>query len=103
MIKELQLMNQTRLNYNKSQNCDYSNNEVVAKILNDEACFFKMSKDDAMKVLSICGVSPSVAPQTYDELTSFDAFKTLATENKVSFNDPELLFTYDKFGNRKKC
>lgn len=103
MIKELQLMNQTRLNYNKSQNCDYSNNEVVAKILSDEACFFKMSKDDALKILLICGVSPSVASQTYAELTSFDAFKTLVSASKVSFGDPELLIAYDKYGKRKKC
>ncbi len=101
MIKELQLMNQTRLNYNKSQNCDYTNNEVVAKILNDEACFFKMSKDDALKILLICGVSPSVAPQTYAKLTSFDAFKALAAAGKVHFNAPELLVAYDNQGNRK--
>ena len=98
MIKELQLMNQTRLNYNKSQNCDYSNNVVVGKILEDEACFFKMNKDDALKILSICGVANSVAPQTYDELTSFKNFKSLVAVSKVRFGDPELMIKYDKSG-----
>ncbi len=101
MIKELQLMNQTRLNYNKSQKCDYSNNEVVAKILNDEACFFKMSKSDALKILSICGVSSDIASQMYEKLTNFDAFNALVSADKIHFDDSELLFAYDKYGNRK--
>ena len=93
-------MNQTRLNYNKSQNCDYSNNVVIGKILEDEACFFKMNKDDALKILSICGVASSVAPQIYDELTSFDAYKALVLSGDLNYNATELIITYDKSGNR---
>lgn len=46
-IKELRLMNDTTILYLKNTKQDYRRNIIIGKILEDEACFFKMEQDDA--------------------------------------------------------
>lgn len=99
MNKYLKLMNQTTIECNKKQNIDCKNNEIVSKILEDEACFFKLNKADALKVLRVCGVSEDAAQQTYAEMTSFGAFRALVDAELVDVSDPQLKFAYDKSGN----
>ena len=47
----IKIMNETTLEILKENKADYALNEKIQKYLQDEAIFFKISKQNAMKIL----------------------------------------------------
>lgn len=91
-------MNEANRELNKNQNLDCSQNDAVEKILEDNACFFKMSKEDAKKLLLTCGVEEQFLPVVYEGCIAYKRFKSLVECQELDVNDPELFFIYDENG-----
>ena len=56
-IQQVKLMNETTILYLKKLGKSTKRNEIVNNILEDEACFFKINKNDAYIILKDIGVS----------------------------------------------
>lgn len=83
-IEDIRLMNYASIEYNKIKGINNEANELINNLFEDKACFFKMSKDDAIMILTRVGVSKEVIEKTYMELISFDVYKRLIDEKKLS-------------------
>lgn len=97
IIEELKLMNYTKIDYLKELKKDYTRNKLIKELLKDEACFFKMNKEDAYLILQDIGVSANNLEETYSKLISTDEFYRLVRENKIQENDNEIKIKYKKY------
>lgn len=72
-IYDLRIMNDTLINYYK----DYEpqnekkllKHKIIQELLNNEKCFDKISKEDAIKILRDIGVSEPNVETTYEDIT----------------------------------
>lgn len=54
--RDLKLMNEAMVKYLESKEINNRRNVIIQDILDDEACFFKMNKSDALTILADIGV-----------------------------------------------
>lgn len=92
-LNELRIMNDTMIIYLKKLGIDCQRNNIVKNILEDDSCFYKMSKEDAILILKEIGVQSNIK-NIYDELTSSDLFYELYRNGKIDVNDNELIIKY---------
>lgn len=93
-LKELKIMNDTTIVYLKKMGKSCRRNEIIKKILNDDACFFKMEKEDAYIILEDIGVGKDKLKEIYLKLTSSDIYYNLLKNKKIKENDEELKINY---------
>jgi len=99
-FKDIQLMNEAQIAYLKKMGRSTKNNEIVEKILEDEACFFKMEKEDALRVLSQIGVAHDKLDKIYENMISKQQYYDLDNRGKINKDDKELKIKYEDFNSR---
>ena len=92
-LNELRIMNDTMIIYLKKLGIDCQRNNIVKNILEDDTCFYKMPKEDAILILKEIGVQNNIE-NIYAELTSSDLFYELYRNGKIDVNDNELIIKY---------
>lgn len=99
LIDELKVMNYSIIDCLKAKGISIKKNELIKEILKDEACFFKMEKEEAFVVLKNLKVSDDMLEETYKELTSKQEFYKLHNEGKINENDKDLKIKYEIYNN----
>lgn len=89
-IEVLKLMNYTKIDCLRAIGSDFKRNDLIRQLLKDEACFFKINKEDALLILKSIGVSEENLEKTYSEVTSKDLFMKLVEDKKVNKEDEDL-------------
>lgn len=69
-FSDIKLMNKSKINLLKTTGNITTRNEIIAKILENENCFFEMSKEDAYMILEDIGISKNKIPEIYEILIS---------------------------------
>ena len=92
-LNDLKIMNETMMAYLKKIGMNNQKNEFIQEIFKDEACFFKMDKDDAYLILHNIGIKENI-DTIYSELISNDVFYDLYKRGKIQENDKELVIKY---------
>lgn len=93
-LKQLKIMNDTMILYLKKLGLNCKRNEIIKQILKDEACFFKLDKNDAYIILEDIGIANDKVESIYSKLISSDEFYILLKNNKIKENDFELKIKY---------
>ena len=93
-IDELRIINDSNMLYLKRLNLDYTRNTILKNILDDDACFFKMSKEDAYSVLKDLNIVDDELEKTYQELISNKEFNKLVSNGIINIDDKELVIYY---------
>ena len=93
-LNELRLINEANIQYLKKVNENFKRNEIIKEILNDDACFFKMNKDEAYMLLSEIGILDEHIENIYQKLISTDEFYYLYKSKKIDLKDEEVLIKY---------
>ena len=93
-LNELRLINEANIQYLKKINENFKRNEIIKEILNDDACFFKMNKDEAYMLLSEIGILDEHIENIYQKLISTDEFYYLYKSKKIDLKDEEVLIKY---------
>lgn len=96
-IKQIDLMNDSMITYLKKIGEATQRNEIIKQILKDEACFFKIEKEDAYIILKDIGVSQEQVDSVYLKLISSDNFFDLVRKGKINENEPDLKVKYSKY------
>lgn len=96
-IEHLRMLNETEIIYNKKQNLSLEKNEIIEKLLADDAIFFKIPKDDAYLILKKLGIPDDKLYTNYASLISYDEYQKLVNENKLS--KEEIIFNIDDLYN----
>lgn len=96
-INELKIMNDTMIVYLKKIGMNCKRNEIISNILKDEACFFKLEKEDACIILQDIGIDTEHIEETYSKLTSSSTFYDLLNNKKINENDTELKIKYKTY------
>lgn len=99
LIDELKVMNYSIIDCLKVKGISIKKNELIKEILKDEACFFKMEKDEAFVVLKNLKVSDNMLEDTYKDLTSKQEFYKLYNDGKINENDKDLKIKYEIYNN----
>ena len=92
-LNNIKIMNETMITYLKRIGRDSYRNETIKEILKDEACFFKMDKEDAYLILQDVGIKENI-DTIYSELISNDVFYDLYKRGKIKESDRELIIKY---------
>lgn len=95
-LKELRLMNDTMIKYLKNMGMNTKRNEIIKKILNDDACFFKMNKENAYIILQDIGISKEKIASMYLKLVSSDEYYYLQKAGKIK-EDEDLIIKHKKY------
>lgn len=95
-LDEIRIMNDTMINYLKKLGINAKRNETIKKIFEDDACFFKMNKTDAILILNEVGIKENIE-EIYSNLISHDTFYDLYNNKKIDDADPELVIKYKIF------
>ncbi len=95
-LDEIRIMNDTMINYLKKLGINAKRNETIKKIFEDDACFFKMNKTDAILILNEVGIKENIE-EIYSNLISHDTFYYLYNNKKIDDADPELVIKYKIF------
>ena len=83
----IKVMNESMLRLKKDKNEDYTVHEKVKEVLNDETVFFKITKENAYKVLDSIGVAEDKMEETYKKLISKDMYDRLVKKGKIKPGD----------------
>ena len=97
-LNEIKIMNNTMIIYLKKLGISYQRNEIIKKILEDDACFFKMNKEDAFLILSEVGIKDNIE-EIYAKLISSDLYYNLYKKGKIDENNDELVVKYETYDN----
>lgn len=65
----IKVMNEAMLRLKKSKNEDCTENEKIKEFLNDKDFFLKISRDEALNVLSCVGIVDEKLDEAYQKLT----------------------------------
>ncbi len=98
-LKEIELMNETTIAYLKKMGVDSKRNEIIKQILQDEACFFKMNREDAYIILKDVGISNKIE-EIYTGLISKEEYYHLQQSGKIHDYD-ELKIKYDSYNEKE--
>lgn len=93
-LNEVKIMNDTMILYLRKLGMSYKRNEIIKKILEDEACFFKMNKEDAYVILNDVGIQNENIDNVYSKLISNDLYYDLYKHGKIDENNDELVVRY---------
>ena len=96
-LNEIRIMNDTMIVYLKKMGINYQRNELIKKILSDDACFFKMNKEDAFAVLGSVGIRDNIE-EIYEKLISSDVYYDLYQKGIINENGSELIIKYQIYG-----
>lgn len=99
LIDELKIMNYSIIDCLKVKGISVKKNELIKEILKDEACFFKMEKEEAFVILKNLKVSDDMLKDTYKELTNKQEFYRLYNYGKINENDENLKIKYEIYNN----
>lgn len=101
-MNDMRFLNNVTILFNNKKGISTVPNYLIQKLFEDEACFFKMSKEDAMQILGIIGMMEVGHEKNYLKLTSFKMYKelvekgALSPEEVVFENNYELTDVFDK-------
>ena len=95
-IQQVKLMNETTILYLKRLGKSTKRNEIVNNILEDEACFFKINKNDAYIILKDIGVSESNLDEVYSELISKNNYYDLQNRGIINKNSEDIIIRYNE-------
>ena len=95
-IQQVKLMNETTILYLKKLGKSTKRNEIVNNILEDEACFFKINKNDAYIILKDIGVSESNLDEVYSELISKNNYYDLQNRGIINKNSEDIIIRYNE-------
>lgn len=96
-LQEIKLMNETMIVYLKKIGQSSKRNEIISNILKDDACFFKINKDDAFMILEDVGISKDKINNIYLNLISSDTYYYLKEIGKINENDKNILVKYKNY------
>lgn len=96
-IQQLKILNDTTILYLKKLGKDYKRNQIIRKILKDDACFFKMEKEDACTILQDIGITEDEVELVYSNLISSNNYYTLQKTGKIRDDDKEILVKYNNY------
>lgn len=91
----IKVMNEAMLRLKMSKNEDCKKNEQIKEFLKDEALFFKIKKETAMKVLDSVGVNKEKLEETYKKLTEKNMYDKLIRKGKIDPKDDSLTVRYN--------
>ena len=83
----IKVMNEAMLRLKKSKNENYVINDKIKKYLEDEALFFKIKKDSAIKILTCVGVAEDKLEVTYLKLIRKEMYDKLIKNGKIKATD----------------
>ena len=99
LIDELKVMNYSMIDCLKGKGISVKKNELIKEILKDEACFFKMNKEEALIVLRNLNVSNEMLEETYKKLIDRQEYYRLFNAGKIDVNDKDLKIQYEQWRN----
>lgn len=91
----IKVMNEAMLRLKKSKNEDYTKNEKIKEFLQDEAIFFKIRKEMALKVLISVGVNEEKLEETYQKLITKNMYENLIRKGKINPETDNLFVKYN--------
>ena len=93
----INVMNEAMLKLLKDKNADYAENLKIQKYLEDESFFFKITQENAYKILKNVGVRNESLEGVYKKLISPNMFYKLVNNSKINPNDASLTIKYDTY------
>lgn len=102
-VSDLRNLNEATINALTFSGKSTQRNEIISKILQDEACFFKMSKNDAIGILEDIGVHKDRLDYIYRMLISEDSYNKIKNNiSKIDLAlDIEEIYSVDVFKNKR--
>ncbi len=91
----IKIMNEAMLRLKMSKNEDCEKNEKIKEFLEDEALFFKIKKEIAIKVLTNVGVKEEKLEETYQKLIEKNMYDNLIRKGKIDPKDDNLIVKYN--------
>lgn len=91
----IKVMNEAMLRLKKSKNEDSTKNEKIKEFLQDEAIFFKIRKEMALKVLISVGVNEEKLEETYQKLITKNMYENLIRKGKINTETDNLFVKYN--------
>ena len=92
----IKIMNEAMIRLKISKKQDYKRNETIREFLEDEALFFKIKKETAIKVLTSVGVKEEKLEETYQKLIEKNVYDNLIRKGKINPKDDKLIIKYNK-------
>lgn len=96
-FKVILIMNETTIEVLKEKKQDYTLNLKIQKYLEDEAIFFKISKENAKNILKAVGVKKEEIENVYQKLTGPQMYYELEKKGKIKPNDKNLIVKYNNY------
>lgn len=90
----IKVMNESMLRLKRDKNMDYTINEKIKELLEDEGLFFRIRKENAIKTLASVGVANDKLEEVYKKLTNKNMYDKLVREGKINTTD-KLTIKYD--------
>lgn len=97
VLKNLMIMNEATIIYKKELGEDSNENKKIKEMLEDEACFFKLDKNIAFKVIEKIGIAKEKVEEVYNEVISKRVFYKLINDGKLNENDDNLKIKYEVY------
>lgn len=91
----IKVMNEATLRLKKSKNEDFSINDKIKQLLQDEAIFFKIKKEIALKTLISVGVNKEKLEETYQKLIAKSIYDNLIKKGKINPQINNLIVKYN--------
>ena len=91
----IKVMNEATLRLKKSKDEDFSINEKIKELLQDEAIFFKIKKEIALKTLVSVGVNKEKLEETYQKLIAKSIYDNLIKKGKMNPQIDNLIVKYN--------
>ena len=91
----VKIMNEAMLRLKISKNEDCEKNEKIKEFLEDEALFFKIKKETAIKILINVGVNEEMLEETYQKLIEKNMYDYLIRKGKIDPKDDKLIVRYN--------
>lgn len=96
-FKVIVVMNEAKIKMLKDKNVNYDENLKIRKYLEDESFFFKISKENAYKILKKVGVRKESMDDVYKKLIDSYTFYELLNKGKINVNDKNLVIKYNSY------
>ena len=96
-LEQIRLMNDATILYLEKMKINSERNILIKNILKDDACFFKLDKQDAYSILEDIGVEKNIIASVYLELISSKQYYYLQQTRKIEDSDEEIKIKYKKY------
>lgn len=91
----IKVMNEAMQRLLKDKGENTEKNDKIEEFLQDEAIFYKISKEHAFKVLTSVGVVKEELDNIYGKLVCPAKYFKLINENKLNPNDPAIRIKFN--------